>query len=293
MTRSPISLILAVPASLLLISVAVDGKSSVRPAQPPVPAPSSTVAAANRAGTIEPAPPAFINASAVMPFVESTIYHVYTAPERVTDIALQPGEVLGAVASGDTARWVIGDASSGTGAGKRSHVLIKPFSVGLTTNLVITTDRRTYHLTVSSRAGAPMSSLSWTYPQDALIALQKSQAAAVAAPIAAVLDVDALHFNYSISGDQPQWRPLRAFDDGRQTFIEFPPTLGAGEAPPLFLVDAKGDAQLVNYRLRGRYYVVDRLFDVAELRLGAKHQDIVRIARVGESNFPRAKRRAS
>jgi P-type conjugative transfer protein TrbG len=138
-----------------------------------------------------------------------------------------------------------------------------------------------------------MSSLSWTYPQDALIALQKSQAAAVAAQIAAVLDVDALHFNYSISGDQPQWRPLRAFDDGRQTFIEFPPTLGVGEAPPLFLVGAKGDAQLVNYRLRGRYYVVDRLFDVAELRLGTKHQDIVRIARVDESNLPRAKRRAS
>jgi len=292
MTCSPISLVLAVPASLLFISVAADGKLTGRSAPPPVLAPSSAVAAANRAGTIEPAPPTFVNASAVMPFVESTIYHVYTAPERVTDIALQPGEVLGAVASGDTARWVIGDASSGTGAGKRSHVLIKPFSVGLTTNLVITTDRRTYHLTVSSRAGAPMSSLSWTYPQDALIALQKSQAAA-AAPIAAVLDVDALHFNYSISGDQPQWRPLRAFDDGRQTFIEFPPTLGVGEAPPLFLVGAKGDAQLVNYRLRGRYYVVDRLFDVAELRLGTKHQDIVRIARVGESNFPRAKRRAS
>lgn len=293
MTRSLISIVLAVPASLLVISVAADGKSTARSAQPPVLAPNSTVVDANRTGTIEPAPRAFINASALMPFVESMIYHVYTAPERVTDIALQPGEVLGAVASGDTARWVIGDASSGTGADKRSHVLIKPFSVGLTTNLVITTDRRTYHLTVSSGAGAPMSSLSWTYPQDALIALQKSQAATPAAPIAAVLDVDALHFNYSITGDEPQWRPLRAFDDGRQTFIEFPPTLRVGEAPPLFLVGAKGDAQLVNYRLRGRYYVVDRLFEVAELRLGTRHQDIVRIARVGESNFPRAKRRAS
>lgn len=293
MTRSPIPFVLALPASLLVISVAADGKSTARSAQPPVVAPSSAVADANRTGRIEPAPPTFINASAVMPFVESTIYHVYTAPERVTDIALQPGEVLGAVASGDTARWVIGDASSGTGADKRSHVLIKPFSVGLTTNLVITTDRRTYHLTVSSGAGGPMSSLSWNYPQDALIALQKSQAATPAAPIAAVLDVDALHFNYSITGDQPQWRPLRAFDDGRQTFIEFPSTLRVGEAPPLFLVGAKGDAQLVNYRLRGRYYVVDRLFEVAELRLGTRHQDIVRIARVGESNFPRAKRRAS
>ncbi len=76
---------------------------------------------------------------------------------------------------------------------------------------------------------------------------------------------------------------MRAFDDGRQTFIEFPATLGVGEAPPLFLVDGKGTASLVNYRVQGRYYVVDRLFDTAELRLGLKHQDIVRISRAAET----------
>jgi type IV secretion system protein VirB9 len=258
-------------------------------------APAAAVAAANRAGTVEPAPPAFINASAVVPFVDGAIYQVYTAPERVTDIVLQPGEALGAVASGDTARWVIGDTSSGTGADKRAHVLVKPFAAGLATNLVIATDRRTYHLALSSSAGPAMSALSWTYPQDALIALKKSQEAAVAAaPVAAGLDIDQLHFNYALSGDQPAWRPLRAFDDGRQTFIEFPPSLAVGEAPPLFVVGAKGEAQLVNYRLRGRYYVVDRIFGAAELRLGTKHQDIVRITRVSETGARgRKARRAS
>ena len=93
-----------------------------------------------------------------------------------------------------------------------------------------------------------------------------------------------------ISGDRPAWRPLRAFDDGRQTFIEFPTDLGTGEAPPLFLVDAKGTAQLVNYRVQGRYYVVDRLFAAAELRLGLKRQDIVRISRGGPAD---TRRRAS
>ena len=82
-----------------------------------------------------------------------------------------------------------------------------------------------------------------------------------------------------MSGDRPDWRPLRAFDDGRQTFIEFPATIATGVAPPLFVVDAKGEALLVNYRVNGRFYVVDRLFDVAELRFGLKHQDIVRITR--------------
>lgn len=238
------------------------------------------VAAANLAATLQPEPQGFINAVQVYPFIEGTIYAVYTAPERVTDIALQPGEVLGAVAAGDTVRWVIGDTASGTGSDKRTHVLVKPFAAGLSTNLIITTDRRSYHLTLASTAKTAMAALSWVYPADQLIALRKAteQAQAVA-PVAEGLALDQLHFNYTLSGDQPAWRPLRAFDDGRQTYIEFPATLAVGEAPPLFLVDGKGVAQLVNYRLRGHFYVVDRIFDAAELRLGTKHQDIVRITR--------------
>ncbi|HEX4693644.1 P-type conjugative transfer protein TrbG [Sphingomonas sp.] len=279
MKRSPVSsAILLLP--ILIAAPPADAASR----EHRVRAAASAVAAANRAGTREPTSPSFINASAVMPFVDGTIYRIYTAPERVTDIALQMGEQLRAVASGDTARWVIGDTTSGTGAELRAHILVKPYAGGLTTNLVVTTDRRTYHLSLSSSGGAAMSAISWTYPQDALIALKASEAAAAsAAPVSSSLDVDALHFDYAISGDRPAWRPIRAFDDGRQTFIEFPPNLPVGEAPPLFLVGAKGEAQLVNYRLRGRYYVVDRIFDVAELRLGTRHQDIVRVTRTGSS----------
>jgi len=242
----------------------------------------AAIRAANVDATMEPRRPDFMNGTAIYPFADGTIYRVYTAPERVTDIALQPGENLIAVASGDTVRWVIGDTASGTGAEKRVHVLVKPFSAGLSTNLVIATDRRTYHVALASTGGPAMAALSWSYPQDALLAIRRAQeAAAAAAPVAAGLEIERLDFGYAISGDRPPWRPLRAFDDGQQTFIEFPPSLAVGEAPPLFLVDRKGEAQLVNYRLRGRYYVVDRLFDAAELRLGARRQQVVRISRTG------------
>ncbi|WP_070156967.1 P-type conjugative transfer protein TrbG, partial [Sphingobium phenoxybenzoativorans] len=214
---------------------------------------------------------------------KSTLYHVITAPERVTDIALQPGETLVSVASGDTARWVIGDTTSGSGAERRTHILAKPFSSGLSTNLVVATDRRTYHLTLSSTGKTAMAALSWTYPQDALLALKRAAAETAAGqPVATGIAVDDLHFNYVLTGDRPAWRPLRAFDDGRQTFVEFPATLAVGEAPPIFLLDTKGEAQLVNYRVKGRFYIVDRIFDVAELRLGTKRQQVVRIRRVWE-----------
>jgi P-type conjugative transfer protein TrbG len=88
-----------------------------------------------------------------------------------------------------------------------------------------------------------------------------------------------ISFAYEIKGDRPEWRPLRAFDDGTQVFIEFPPSIAVGEAPPLFVIGEEGKAELVNFRMRGRYYIVDRLFTTAELRLGEKHQSVVRIMR--------------
>lgn len=269
---------------LVIASLAVPGSASAPPERrghPTVkPDRSDVLRAANRAATVEPARGDFVNAGAVYAFGDNALYRVYTAPERVTDIALQPGEALVAVASGDTVRWVIGDTSSGSGAERRVHVLVKPVAMGLSTNLVITTDRHAYHLALTSSAGPAMAALSWTYPADALIAIRRASAAAeAAAPVASGLDLDKLNFAYAISGDRTAWRPLRAFDDGRRTYIEFPASLGVGEAPPLFLVDGKGEVSLVNYRVQGRFYIVDRLFAAAELRLGAKKQTIVRIAR--------------
>ncbi|MGH6650805.1 MAG: P-type conjugative transfer protein TrbG [Sphingopyxis sp.] len=240
--------------------------------------PTTKVAAANKAALREPASAGFVGAVQVYPYNDGSLYRLYAAPERITDIALQPGETITSVAAGDTVRWAVGDTTSGSGASQRTHIFVKPFAAGLRTNLVITTDKRVYHIELASRTTAAMAALSWTYPQDELIALRREHdAAAAAAPVASGLAVERLNFHYAISGDKPAWRPLRAFDDGRQTFIEFPPSIAVGEAPPLFVIGEDGEAQLVNYRMAGRYYVVDRLFGAAELRLGGKKQQIVRI----------------
>jgi P-type conjugative transfer protein TrbG len=259
--------------------------------KPRKPSPAEVgVAVANRAATREPIAIGFINAVQIYPYAEGSLYQVYAAPERVTDISLQPGEALISVAAGDTTRWIIGDTTSGTGETKRTHVLLKPFSAGLGTNVVITTDRRSYHLALTSTSTTAMVALSWTYPQDALLALKRVvEERQAAMPVASGIAPEQLHFNYAITGDKPAWRPLRAFDDGRQTYVEFPASIAVGEAPPLFLVDRKDEAQLVNYRLQGRFYVVDRIFDAAELRLGLKHQDVVRITRVDEAQAKRRK----
>ncbi|MEQ9225746.1 MAG: P-type conjugative transfer protein TrbG [Parvibaculum sp.] len=242
--------------------------------------PMERVDAANKEALIEPVRDGYINAIQVYPFTEGALYQLYAAPERISDIALQPGEELIAVSAGDTVRWVIGDTVSGSGTGKRVHVLVKPFAAGLETNLVITTDRRAYHLALQSTEATAMAALSWTYPRDELLALQaRNTRAEATSAIAGGIDLTSLRFRYEITGDDPPWRPRRAFDDGSKVYIEFPARLDQGEAPPLFVVGASSGSELVNYRLRGHYYIVDRLFAAAELRLGETPQQVVRISR--------------
>jgi len=243
--------------------------------------PTVRVSAANKAALQEPSAYGYINAVQVYPYSDGALYRLYAAPEEVSDIALEAGETLTAVSAGDIVRWVIGDTTSGTGETKRVHVLVKPFAPGLKTNLVITTDRRSYHLALESTPHTSMAALSWTYPQGTLVALQRRNAEAeTAAPLVSGIVVESLRFRYGISGDTPPWRPVRAFDDGSKVYIEFPARLDQGEAPPLFVVGPDGDSQLVNYRVRRNYYIVDRLFAAAELRLGNEPQQVVRISRI-------------
>jgi type IV secretion system protein VirB9 len=251
---------------------------------PPEPAdPRMRVEQANGAARVQPTRAGYINAVQVYPFSDSALYQVYAAPGEVTDIALEAGERLvgsGPVAAGDTVRWVVGDTESGAGPTKRVHILVKPTRSDLVTNLIINTDRRTYHLELRSAEKTYMASVSWAYPQDQLIALRRQNAAAdAAAPVAVGVNIDALNFRYRIEGDNPAWRPLRAFDDGRQVFIEFPRGIGQGEMPPLWVIGAQGGAELVNYRVQGNHLIVDRLFAAAELRLGGDPQKKVRIVR--------------
>ena len=138
---------------------------------------------------------------------------------------------------------------------------------------------------VSREGEAYTSVVNWTYALDEAREAQAAKAADARGVVASGLAVDQLHFDYDIrpiKSKAPNWQPLRVFDDGLKTYIQFPTNLGASEAPPLFVIGADKQAQLVNYRYLNGYYVVDRLIDVAELRLGEKRQTVVRITRTGK-----------
>lgn len=247
--------------------------------------PEDAIAEGAKKARIEPSLNGYINAVQVYPYTEGALYRLYAAPGQVSDIALQPGETLISVSAGDTVRWVVGDTSSGGPEGERAHILVKPIGPGLSTNLMIATDRRVYHLELTSTDGAYMAALSWAYPQDELDGLRARNRNALARDertIAKGLALGDLNFGYSIEGDRPDWRPVRVFDDGRQVYIQMPAAITTTDAPPLFVVGRKGGVELVNYRVKDNYYIVDRLFSRAELRHGEKNQTVVRIVKTGE-----------
>mgnify|MGYP001800469157 FL=1 len=247
--------------------------------------PRQAIYEGRKSALIEPSVDGYVNAIQVYPYTEGALYRLYASPGQVSDIALQSGETLVSVSAGDTVRWVVGDTVSGTGPNARAHVLVKPINADIRTNLMIATDRRTYHLELESVPSGYMAALSWRYPSDELAELTSRNRQAISTKASVIdrgLSLDGLNFNYRLSGDRPTWKPVRVFDDGRQVYIQMPDNIETTDLPPLFVLGSDGDAELVNYRLRGKYYIVDRLFEAAELRLGTKSQTVVRISKGAE-----------
>ena len=241
---------------------------------------AAAIERANAQARDGPAAGAYVNSAIYHAYEPGRIYSIRASPRFLTTVALRPGEKLISKAAGDTVRWVMGETLAGSGPSEQVIIFIKPIRPDLRTNIVLTTDQRTYLIDAVSGTGAGYTSvLSWNYPQEEALAMRQAQGAERATSDVAL---DRLDFSYRIDvvrGRAPRWTPQRAFDDGRKTFIAFPPDLAATQAPPLFLLGPDGGAELVNYRLQGTYYVVDGLFDQAELRLGEKKQTIVRITR--------------
>lgn len=235
-------------------------------------APISALTSANSEARRRPDPDAFVDATQMYDYVPGALYEVYAAPGYLSTILLEPGEAIVTVAAGDTTRWMVEETTSGDLAEPRTMLLVKPTRAGIRTNIVLATDRRTYLIeAVAVQGSAYSAQTAWRYPEQARRNAENIGGVAL----------EELNFRYrveTVRGRAPHWRPVRVFDDGRRTYVEFPLDIATSEAPPLFLRDG-ADVALVNYRVAGNRYVVDRLFDVAELRLGGQRQTIVRISR--------------
>jgi len=272
----------AVPYLAASKSEVAEGSSSGAP----VSVGRAAIAVANQAARAPSRGDSFVGGMQIFAWSPGRVFEIWAAPLRVTTLTLGEGETLVSKAAGDTVRWQIGETRSGAGAMERTHVLLKPLERGLETNLVLTTNHRVYLLHLKSgSAEAFNAAIGWEYAADAANDGTKA-GAEDQSPITPSLEpqgpIDA-GYRIEPQGRRPRWTPSSVFNDGVRTFILFGAELQVDEAPGLFVLTPGGEAQIVNYRQQGGLFIVDRVFDRAELRLGDRRPQIVRIRRLTEA----------
>jgi P-type conjugative transfer protein TrbG len=208
----------------------------------------------------------------------ATLPTVVCAPLQVCDLALQPGEIVNNVNVGDKVRWNVSPAVSGSPMGQITHLIIKPTDAGLVSSMTIETNQRTYAIKLASTQHNWMPLVAFNYPDDTQRQWKSYREtvgwSAVAAASTAGGNASNLDFAFRISGDDPSWRPLRVYTDGAKTYIQFPRAMAFGTAPVLVGLNNDGgwfsspSQQMVNYRITGDRYIVDRVLDRAELVSG-------------------------
>ena len=211
------------------------------------------------------------------------------APLRVCIIELQPGEKLvGEPHIGDSVRWNISPAAFGSADSSTAVIVLKPQSSGLDTNLLVTTDRRAYYLRLLSKPEDYVSRVAFAYPDDenkaakwhVELANQKAEERKASITDLAGTSVDSLNFEYRIKSKDEKAKPVRVFDDGQKTYLQISRETQRREAPVLVVIGRDGKQEMVNYRVKGDMYIVDRLFDRAQLVLGTgKKAEKVEISR--------------
>lgn len=214
---------------------------------------------------------------------------VVCAVLQVCDIALQAGEQVNNLHVGDP-RFTVEPAVSGAGATEVQHLILKPLDVGLQTNLIVTTSRRTYHIKLSSHRTEFMPQVSFTYPEDAAAKWdavrmrEKKEQQERTIPQTGEYLGD-LNFQYEVTGSAP-WKPVRVFNDGVKTVIQMPAAMAQTEAPALLVVRKEGgwfssdETVMVNYRIQNDRYIVDTVFDKAILIAGVgRDQDRITITK--------------
>ncbi|VBB08474.1 conjugal transfer trbg/virb9/cagx [Lucifera butyrica] len=208
---------------------------------------------------------------------QDDIYKVYTTPERLTEVRLQPGETIRAMFGGDTSSWLVEQALTTNDNGPTQYSLfIKPTADNINTNVIISTDRRTYRLMLCS-ANWYNGIIQWSYPKDEQIARQRALARLEDEITIIPTDITKMNRNYKIKAKKNYlWKPVNVYDYEGKTYIKLGPKTEQSSMPVLFVKEGK-NLQLVNYRIRQGYFIVDRICNELELVSG---KDVVIIKAV-------------
>lgn len=204
------------------------------------------------------------NSTVVFKYAPNQLYKIYCRVGYLTDLSLKKGETVTFVGGGDTSAWAV-EKTTVDGV---AHIYIKPTVDTSTTNLIITTNKRSYQLILNTSSWYnPM--VTWSYGQEEQSAINLREEQGTISKINE--NVESLNFNYKISGESSV-KLVAVFDDGEKTILKFDKT--PKRLPSLFIKN-KGKIVMANYKIRENCYIVDRVAEEIELRVSDK--EIIKI----------------
>ena len=179
------------------------------------------------------------NSTVVFKYAPNQLYKIYCRVGYLTDLSLKKGETVTFVGGGDTSAWAV-EKTTVDGV---AHIYIKPTVDTSTTNLIITTNKRSYQLILNTSSWYnPM--VTWTYGQEEQSAINLREEQGTISKINE--NVESLNFNYKISGESSV-KLVAVFDDGEKTVLKFDRT--PKRLPSLF-IRSKGKIIIANYKIR-------------------------------------------
>lgn len=210
---------------------------------------------------------------------------VTASPLRISRIELEKGEEVVGQAIGDSHRWQIDYTLQGEGETSKVIFLVKPIIDNITTNFVITTNRRVYDITLDAPKLNDDSTnpnvqftrgISFYYPAEKTSSLhlrlqqeQKERRKAIEKQTRIEIP-EAVNerFEWEKRRDFP-WEPVAVWDNGKQVYIQLPDdfNVDAHELPGVFLTNRFGDKQQMNFTYDPDQKIIktDRVFREAKL----------------------------
>lgn len=220
----------------------------------------------------------YVAKNIITPGFTTIAYNAYShpiitcAPLHLCVIQLEKNESINNISLGDSSSWLLSTALIGTNKTGSYQITLKPKRYNVATDIIISTNKRAYNIGLVSKKGSYTHILNFYYPQETLMSNLKfhdksKQNYSHYSSVNSVIDLNNIDFNYYISGDKVNWEPQRIFNDGKHTFIQMPKIVQQIDLPLLYLW-SENKLQLVNYRYKDPYYIVDNIFDKAYLIVG-------------------------
>jgi type IV secretion system protein VirB9 len=177
-------------------------------------------------------------------------------------IEFEEGEEIQTVSLGDSLAWLVNPSGN--------RLFLKPIEQNALTNMTVLTNKRSYLFELHAEEASSIRDpnvvfvIRFIYPQNDSNAVEFTQ-------YEELPDIERqpekYNFSYSIRGVDTI-APIRIFDDGEFTYFEFRDK--NGEIPAFFRVDPNNNEELINFRKRGNYIVVERVASQFTLRRGAE-----------------------